>query len=39
MNIQLVRATTADAEVMQKMQIESFSSHFECYRDIDKSPA
>lgn len=38
MNIQLIKATTSDAEAMQKMQIESFTPHFQHYKDVAKSP-
>lgn len=38
MNIQLIKATTSDAEAMQKMQIESFTPHFQRYNDVATSP-
>lgn len=38
MNIRLIKATTNDAEAMQKMQIESFTPHFLRYKDDATSP-
>jgi len=38
MNIQLIKATTSDAEAMQKMQIESFTPHFQRYKDVATTP-
>ena len=38
MNIRLIKATTNDAEAMQKMQIISFTPHFLRYKDDATSP-
>ena len=38
MNILLIKATTSDAEAMQKMQIESFKPHLKRYKDVETSP-
>jgi len=38
MNIQLIKATTSDAEAMQRMQIESFTPHYQRYMDVETSP-
>lgn len=38
MNLELVKATSSDAEAMQRMQVESFLPHFERYQDIETSP-
>lgn len=38
MNIQLIKATVLDAEVMGKMQVESFKPHLQRYKDVATSP-
>ncbi|WP_045575518.1 GNAT family N-acetyltransferase [Desulfosporosinus sp. I2] len=38
MEIQLIKATTSDAEAMRIMQIESFTPHFQHYMDVETSP-
>ena len=38
MNILLIKAATSDAESMHQMQIESFTPHFQRYKDVATSP-
>lgn len=38
MKIKLIKATESDAEAMQKMQIESFTPHFQRYKDLESTP-
>jgi GNAT superfamily N-acetyltransferase len=38
MDLQLIKATSADAEIMLRLQRKCFAKHFERYHDVSSSP-